>query len=480
MQSLQMGSSILEEIRQKSNEYRVEEIVLDFLSIWEIIHKKAPELKPSDMRDYAKSIYKDITAKFCQKYSKYPTVEKHDAWIKNYSSIILNWIGRGRIMFPLRLITYEVFYHDENLFNYYIKRLTTKQIVGTSKELFEFLFPKLYNFAIPLEKTDIIILKGLQTLQRRDIDNVTKNQNKDLANNLDISLRTIQRRLNLLQFYQLRTPMSFIDLAQLGYETFLCTHLNPIPKSLSKYVTYSADLAISKFSLLHVPLNKPKDLYKFRDMVKPDLFHQMDHRTHLWNLGNLTTGKNGWKVPPPILHGDPKLNMITPSPDFEMNLIPEMDGFRKLTRADLEIIEFISSVGDFKSTSQLSQTIKVSLSEVSSRLNELNEKRILSKIYQFYNIGLDLTISIFISSPTHTGINWQDHFMTFPKSDICSKDLDDSSIYFGHIKLPIFWIKDFTRKMKSIKKEFPSCRIHYTIEPPDIAKWNISLKETYS
>jgi hypothetical protein len=99
---------------------------------------------------------------------------------------------------------------------------------------------------------------------------------------------------------------------------------------------------------------------------------------------------------------------------------------------------------------------------------------------QFFNIGLDLSIYFFISAPKNININWADLFTSFAKVDVFYDNSTELDIYFGFLKLPVKFYKDFTQKIAAVKKEFSEIKFYYTVEPADITRWNLSLSQTYN
>ncbi|UCE14755.1 MAG: hypothetical protein JSV04_06135 [Candidatus Heimdallarchaeota archaeon] len=382
-------------------------------------------------------------------------------------------------MFPLRLIIYEVVNHEEGLFDFFLKQILTKSMKGTAENLFGMLFPKLINVAIPLSEVDILYLKSLQVLQNSSSDIFRGANIKDFSTHLDKSTRTVLRRIKLIEFFQIDIPMHFLDMAKLGYETFLLSHFQPVPDNLTPYCYNSVDLSISQFSLFQVPVSKPNVFMQIQNDLEPIIFQQMDTRIQNWNLSGLGVGKDGWKIPPSFLYSDPSLQIITASPAMEVSLRPDLETFRKLTPADIKILEFITTTGALRTRKDLSQAVKVSSPQISHRLDEYLEERLIFKIHQFFNIGLDLTISFCITCPDSYNIAWIPHFLSFPKVDIFFSKDEQGNMFFGHVKLPPKWIKDFILKVRMLKQEFKALKFYYTAEPPTIGKWSTSLSDTY-
>ncbi|MFX0051227.1 MAG: hypothetical protein ACFE8U_08055 [Candidatus Hermodarchaeota archaeon] len=471
--------SFLEDFRQKPPIQQLDEFVEEFLVIWDYIHSQAPNLSVSDIKPFSKEILNTITLPFFEKFNKLKFLQKYDAWIKEFHTLAIDWFGRGIIMFPLRLITFEVVNHKQNHLIYFMKKVQTGELRPTIHNLFNYLFPKLINVAIPLSELDLLILKAFQPLQDTAEDFLKGPRMEDYSTHLDASLRNIIRKLNSIRFYQIAIPVNFVDMAKLGYETYMVSHFDPLPSALTDYVLFSTNLTISNFSIIQIP-NTKHDIYiKFQDDVKPTIFQQMTNRIMTWNMSGLGPGKGGWRIPPSFIHSDPKTQVISPSPSYSVSLLPEFDQFRKLTPADIKIIDFLIDKGSFLSKKSLSQTVGVSLPEVSRRMEEYHEKSLLRKIYQFFNIGLDLNVVFCVTCPNKHEIPWVDQFLSFPKIDLFYNCENDSGFYFGYLKLPPKWYKDFTRKIFRLKKEFTDLKFYYTVEPGEIVKWGIPLAKTY-
>ncbi|MFX0173413.1 MAG: hypothetical protein ACFE9L_16085 [Candidatus Hodarchaeota archaeon] len=470
-------TAFLEDFRQKQAISEISEFVIEFLKIWDFLHQKAPNLSIHDLKSFSKSILDSLTLPFFEKFKYLKFIEKYDSWIKEFSALAITW--QGVTMFPLRLLSYEIVNHEEHLIEFFLQKLRTGEIQGTEENLFSFLIPRLNHTAIPLSNTDLLILKSYQPLENQNYDYFKGANTKEIADYVQISVRNLIRRLNTINFCQIIIPVHFLNMAKLGYETFLLSHFEPIPTELADYTLFSVDLIISRFSIFQIPIDNNRLYLKLQDEVKPSIFHQMTDRIHSWNLLGLYPGRDGWKIPPPFLHSDPNIKTIAPSPTLTFSLKPDFYCFRKLTKADIKILEFITTKGTFTSKKHLSETINVSLPEISRRLEEYREFDLISKIFQFFNLGLDLHIYFFLTVPSKLNISWLDHFLSFPKADVFYTVDDEISLFIGHLKLPNKWFKDFTRKINRIKKEFKDLKFYYSVEPGDIAKWNLSLSKTY-
>ncbi len=467
----------LENIRQNKVE-DVEPLVMDFLEIWVKIHNEAPELNIADVPEYAQELLKTHTLPLYEQYKELTLFQKYDAWINDFSALAVSWRG-GIIMFPLRLITYEIVSHEDRILEYYLSRLQTGEVDGTLETFTNFLFPRLINVAIPLKDVDLVILKSFLDIDQANFDYFKGFSAESAAVLTEASKRTIFRRLKLLNFSQIPIPIYFLDMGALGYETFLVSHFKPLTQTLAPYIVHSVDLNISQFSLIQVPTRNPRIYKHLQDSLEPVFFTTLSERVHSWNLSGLGEGRNGWKVPPPFIHTYPTRNIEFPSPHLKFSLACEFDPFRKLTRPDIKLLEFITTQGTVSSVKKLSQTIKMTVPDLTKRMREYQEHRIIQRSVQLFNIGLNLSIYFFISSPKSIGISWQNLLTSFAKVDVFYGSTDDMNTYFGFLKLPSKFYKDFTRKIKMVKEEYPEVKFYYTVEPADIVRWNLALSKTY-
>jgi hypothetical protein len=169
-------TAFLEDFRQKQITSEISEFFIEFLKMWDFLHQKAPELSIHDLKRFSKSILDDITIPFYEKFKHIKILEKNDAWINEYSTLNIIHPHYGGIMFPLRLITYEIVNHEEKIFEFFVQKLKTGEIQATEENLFNFLFPRLANVSIPLSTTDLLILKSLKLQTPRKLQIMFKFQ----------------------------------------------------------------------------------------------------------------------------------------------------------------------------------------------------------------------------------------------------------------------------------------------------------------
>ncbi len=466
----------LENIRQKKG---IEDFVFDFLNIWIKINERAKKASIDQIYEISADLLKTDVLPFYEKYQKEQNMVKHDGWLKSYASINLKWGNRANLLFPLKLVCYEIINHKKGLLDEFISLLMTQQIQGRQEELYEFLFPLLINYVPPLDELSLNLLKTFNSLPSLDVKEYYQDPSRTIfAEHLETSLRTVIRRMNTIELLQMVNSTFFIDMGKLGYETSLLIHSKPFPKEYSKYLLLSTDLTIGKFSIVQIPIHAIQDTLAVQENVDLIINQPIRRRISNWDLSGLSGGDVLWKKQPAIFHTDPKSKIIGPSPLMDMELEPKMDQFRSLTPSDLKILDFIITSGAFRSIKQLSQAINVSVSRISRNLKEYTDAKLFTKMYQYFNLGLDLSVFIFISDEEKQ-IPWIQHLLTFPKMDIFFQEEEKPHYYFGFVKLPNKWIKPFVRKVDLIRRDFGT-KIYYKIYgPTDFFKWGVSLKDTY-
>ncbi len=466
-----------ESVRQNSKQ-QVHKYVLDILDIWYEIHKLTEEATLENALTISQSILDSHIMPFFNKYKNGGNLQHHQGWIDAFASIYLKWNERGGFLFPLTLVLYEITYHDKSLLFDILTQLRTGLIKGNREELHEIIFPVFTNFTVPLDDVDIDLLKAHQTLQPLKSLLFKNPENKSFAEVLDVSKRTIIRRLKVIRLLQLVRTSHFLDMGKLGYETRLLVHSNEFPKKFQKYLLFSSNLFVGNFSIVQIPSTQYEVQSALQEKLDILVSNNLSRRVTSWNLSGLNPGEDMWKTPPPFFFAQPKIGISTPSTDVNMALDPTFESFRELTRADFKILDFIVREGSFKNLNSFSASIKVNRLEISNRLKEYSEVGLTTKTHQFFNIGLDLSIFFFISD-VDKEIPWLSHLLTFPKIDVFTQQEESPNTYFGYLKLPNKWIKPFVRKIDLIRNEY-DVKIYYKIASAvDHFKWGISLADTY-
>ena len=98
---------------------------------------------------------------------------------------------------------------------------------------------------------------------------------------------------------------------------------------------------------------------------------------------------------------------------------------------------------------------------------------------QFTNLGLELPIYFYLKVPKKIDFPFIDQCRTLPCLDVFIAENKQSNVYFGKVDIPQHWAHEFTTRMKAIRETYPEVKLQYSMEPSVLAKWNLSLKETY-
>ncbi|MHA2096263.1 MAG: hypothetical protein ACW98F_16710, partial [Candidatus Hodarchaeales archaeon] len=340
-------TELLETIRQN----RVDEsgqFVLDFLDIWYEIHEVARDASLEDTLKICKTLLKSHILPFFEKHKDEGGLQKQEGWIESLASLYLTWGESGGFMFPLKLVAYEITNHKKSVFYGILKKLKTDRMSRTKDDLFEEIFPLFMNYVVPLDEVDIQLLKGFQSVQSLKALLYKNPDNKSLAEILEVSTRTIIRRLKVFRFLGLVHANHFLDMGKLGYETLLVIHQNDIPKKFENNLLLSGNLDIGTFSIFQLPASQIQEQIALQDQLEPLMYEPLLTRTMSWNISGLSAGEELWTNPPSFFNGNPQTAVTTPSPDLELPLRPAFDSFRKLSRADFKLLDFLVQKGNFR------------------------------------------------------------------------------------------------------------------------------------
>ncbi|MHA2174042.1 MAG: hypothetical protein ACXABI_04400 [Candidatus Hodarchaeales archaeon] len=470
-------SEIFESIRQNS-EVQSDSFVLDFFNIWYEIHLLTAEASLEDALAISQSILKSHTLPFYQKYKARGNLHRYKGWIESFASFHLTWGEGGGFLFPLVLVTYEITSNKKSILFSLLTKLKTGVMGANQENLFEEIFPLFTNYVVPLIDVDIKLLKAYQILQPLKATLLKNPENKSFAELLNVSTRTIIRRLKVFQVLQLVTSTYFLDMGKLGYETFLYVHSNPFPKEFVNNLLLSGKMDIGTFSLVQLHGSNIQQQVKLQKNLDLLMTEPLSQRTISWNLSGLNSDEDLWTNPPTFFYTTPETKVSTPSPDLQMSLRPSFDLFRKLTRADFNILDFIVREGSFNSMDHLSKAVDVNRMEISNRMKEYTDENLMFRMYQFFNLGLDLSLFFFISD-LDSDIPWISHLLTFPKVDVCYQTEESPKLYFGYVKLPNKWIKPFARKVDNIRENYEVKFYFKIFSTIDHFSWGIPLAKTY-
>lgn len=489
---LQDMNSLLRQLRhlsESTSNIVVDSFVLDFCQFWVDIYDVVQQERiPKISKTAALTrLFRDThTHPFYEKYKVYEFVECFPAYWDRLGAICFQW-KEGWIAFPLRLITYELAYPQENLVKTYLHHLSTGTLPGDRETLFAFLFPRLYQFALPLSEYDVTLLKGFQMVFDRCANFFRGPTIKEFVTYLPhMTPETIRNKLEHFQFFQLAIDMFFPDMSKLGYETYLISHVRSFPAELDSYRLSTVNFGPESLSLLQLPTATSALFAQLQAFIRQDptpsaIMEPLTWRTHSWNLTSLTGGHPYWELPVEFFYSDLHTAPRVSPPTLDISLVPMFDPFRPLTPADLKLLAFLTTVGNTIRIKDMCTQLQLHHKTVVKLMAEYWEHQLLHRVVQFFNIGLDLTTSLYIDVPRGSeAFPFLQQCLALPRIDIFLMESKTSTTYYGHIDMPSIWVKEFVTRMRTIRDTFPDITLHYTFEPPSPAKWNLSLARTYS
>ncbi len=467
-------TQLLTELKKKQADYQIEPFVVDFLEFWSFIHDEAPKHTLETALDFLHSIWDSHTVPFYQKYQQKGEVELHEDWV--YHSFLLVWGTRGSILFPKDIVLYEIYCYKKKLFEEYLQRLFSKQIRGKRLSLLEYLIPKIINYMVPLEDIDITILKVNQWATKQLRHNYLPPTNKMLFSQMKVSQKTLERRMKGLKLIEMLQNKHYLDMALLGYETYLVIHHEKFPKQFIQYLHISVEMPVGKFSLVYIPIKNPTVLSKLNEILNPISIIQMAEHSLTWNLNQITSGIERWIGNIPVIN--PSNRIISTTSDFKFNLLPVIEQFRSLTDTDIKILDFLNLKGNFSSITEFSKVIGVSRGELSKRLAEYRTEKLMSRNVLFFNLGLT-TLWLYISD-TNQNHHWLPQISQLPLSYLYLSEETSPFSYFGNVKMSPQWINQFIRQMDRLKEE---SEIIYYFKPVSAVDYfkngGVSLADTY-
>jgi hypothetical protein len=161
-------------------------------------------------------------------------------------------------------------------------------------------------------------------------------------------------------------------------------------------------------------------------------------------------------------------------------LDPVFHPFRTLNSADITLLSFLVSIGKILRLKDLATQVQLHPNTVGRLLAEYQSAELLKQVVQFYNLGLNLPIHLYLSWPkSDNPYPFLDYCQTLPRLDFFTSTQSDQKVYFGRLDLPQSWARDFVTRIRNLRNIYPELTIQYTFEPPIMVKRNLSLKETY-
>ena len=481
-------TSLLSQLHQQSTSLSVAPFVIDFCQVWSVIHTYVSQervRKISKAKVIASKLKEPVTIPFYEKYKVSLYVDPSTAWMDYFDSLCLNWQG-GRVLFPLKLITYELAHHKDNLFEHYLQALLAGTIPRTSQALLNLVIPHLLDASLPLSSSDVILLPHSQSVYNQTTDFSRQVTHKEFVSAIpQLSPETIRSRQESFRYFQMVIPITFLDLSKLGYETYLISHTATLPKEYHKYCLLSVPFNSTYMSVLQLPLTQPQLLEEVHGFLRKEtqilpLQVPLTRRVHSWNLSNLHKGQNNWQQPFSFFHSDlsHKPDLTPPSLDFSLE--PNFDLYRPLTAADIKLLTFISTMGEVYRLNILSKQLNLHRNTITRLLAEYRQHQLFTKVLQFYNLGADLRVNIYLYAPCSSSeLPFLAQCQSLPRMDVFLSETDNSALYFGRVDIPHSWTYDFLSRLRFLRDSFPDLLLLYSFDHTSLTRWNLSLKDSY-
>ena len=99
---------LLSQVQKQASTLSIEPFVIDFCDVWVVIHAYVSQeriKKITKTKMIATKLKETVTIPFYEKYNSHPYVDSSTAWMNPHAALCLYWQG-GRVLFPLKLITY--------------------------------------------------------------------------------------------------------------------------------------------------------------------------------------------------------------------------------------------------------------------------------------------------------------------------------------------------------------------------------------
>ena len=118
--------------------------------------------------------------------------------------------------------------------------------------------------------------------------------------------------------------------------------------------------------------------------------------------------------------------------------------------------------------------------EKNDLLAEYYKQKLLHLVLQYFNLGLILVEYFYMDIPSKKmDFPFLTHCRLLPRLDVFISGENYIKTVIGRIDIPQQWVREFVSRMKLIRETYPEITLRYTFESQTIAKWNLSLMDTY-
>ena len=156
-----------------------------------------------------------------------------------------------------------------------------------------------------------------------------------------------------------------------------------------------------------------------------------------------------------------------------------LDLCRLLTGADIKLLNFLSTMGEVDRISILAKQLNLHRNTIRRLFTEYQNHQLLTKVLQFYNLGVDLRVNFYLFAPySPSDFPFLAQIQHLPRIDIFTSEKNSSSLYFGRVDIPHSWTYDFLARLRFLRDYFPDLLLLYSFDHPSLSRWNLSLKSS--
>lgn len=465
--------------------------IKEFLNYYEVIKDHKPR-SHNKIPMVCKELFDDYTQPFFDRWKKYFSFLQYN---KGYADLWYSFemvLPRNIIIIPHKILVYET-----------LCQTGVYSQFRLAENLDEFLYYFDLSFReinLKLSEKDIRILRGLTSTKFFSPPKRYPTL-EQMAKICGCTRHTFSRRLNRLINSYVYFPKFMLDIAKLGYETFVSiTSQKSIQKDPPGYNNYHLahiPLDIPQFFIPNneryhllisqIPYQNGKIYSHIKENHKSLLFQPIKNAYIGWNLTSLTPDiKKRWRILPPILAAhDWSDEIISRNYGITYDLDPQTT-HQTLSPIDIKILSWYVNKTTLQDT-YLAKSLGVTPKYIRETMVRLLKQKLIHRFTIVSNIGLPLKpwISIIGSPDYDHGSQFIDniveHLKFFPFSrlfyDYGGNSDEARPLIVGRIFLPPTWMTMFLEKLSQLLKFGFDAHTSYAYD--QIFKWNIDVAKTF-
>ena len=463
----------------------------DFIAYWKAVRDHRV-IKIGEIRKACQSLFSRYTKPFIDKWGDViDAIKVNPESLNEYFSFELT-TPTGHVMYvPHKILVHESLRSNKQDYHHF-------QRINTLTEFFFYFERAVREINLSLNKSDVQILRVLSSNNFSGVvGKVPKIEH--LAGLCNCDPQTYRRRTKRLEESYVLYYLYMLDMAKIGYETFISINKNK-KRTSSDYklvsipynvgVEGSNKLSKDKYwlSIYQIPFFKTK-IYDEIKNQPGTIFWQNLSKSYIGaNLSSLTTSvKSRWKILPPILtvmNWDDELITANSNNGFTFDLTPQSDPIQ-LSSIDINILSLFGKYWGL-SNIEIAKMSGINEKSIRNSWSKISNSCLIKRFAYIINLGFDikLWISIISDDPNNQVSKVEkiiEHLKFFPFSwlfyDTGDSNQEIKPIITGLIYLPASWVKDFLMKFGLLSNNGFSTFLGLSHER--FLRWKINLSKTY-